>query len=219
MEKTKNYGFNKPDLTDPATIDPLNANFDKIDEELMPYRVSILTDIDMTIASGNEFAEYDLTEELSPVVLDLMWSGLWNRRLQISMTDSTNGMDFVVELNEKSSSDEKRVFSGVAPNPSAVGKVSRFDLEIYQKETETEMYPVKLLVSRTVSGTSSGNGDSPAITAISVTEAADGTVTMVNALANGGTETLVLSPDANGNPNKLTYNGTEIPITWNEVTV
>ena len=58
----------------------------------------------------------------------------------------------------------------------------------------------------------------PAIADIAVTEAADGSVTMVNTLVGGGTETLVISPDANGNPSKLTYNGTEIPITWTEAT-
>ena len=63
-----------------------------------------------------------------------------------------------------------------------------------------------------------GVSEKPAVTNISVTESADGTVTMVNTLADGGTETLVISPDASGNPSKLTYNGAEIPITWNEVT-
>ena len=58
----------------------------------------------------------------------------------------------------------------------------------------------------------------PTIRDIAVTEAADGSVTMVNTLKDGGTETLVVSPDANGNPSKLTYNGTEIPITWTEAT-
>jgi hypothetical protein len=52
------------------------------------------------------------------------------------------------------------------------------------------------------------------VTAISVTEAADGTVTMVNTLEGGGTETIVIGADANGNPNKLTVNGKEIPISW-----
>lgn len=61
-------------------------------------------------------------------------------------------------------------------------------------------------------------GNDYAVTAISVTESADGTVTIANTLDNGEPETLVISPDANGNPSKLTYNGTEIPITWNEVT-
>lgn len=51
------------------------------------------------------------------------------------------------------------------------------------------------------------------VNSISVTEATDGTVTMVNTLEEG-TETIVLTPDANGNPNKLTYNGKEIPISW-----
>lgn len=52
------------------------------------------------------------------------------------------------------------------------------------------------------------------VTAISVTEAEDGTVTMVNTLESGGTETIVLTADESGNPSKVTYNGTEIPIEW-----
>jgi hypothetical protein len=55
--------------------------------------------------------------------------------------------------------------------------------------------------------------DNSKIEAISITEAADGVVTMVNTL-DEGTETIVVSADANGNPNKLTYNGKEIPIEW-----
>lgn len=77
---------------------------------------------------------------------------------------------------------------------------------------------VNLAIFAEGNGSATGGGDDPAITAISVTESADGTVTMVNTLEGGGTETIVISPDANGNPSKLTYNGTEIPITWNEVT-
>lgn len=48
---------------------------------------------------------------------------------------------------------------------------------------------------------------------ISVTEAADGSVTMVNTL-DSGTETIVIGADENGNPNNLTYNGKEIPCEW-----
>lgn len=60
-----------------------------------------------------------------------------------------------------------------------------------------------------------GGGDAgPGVTAISVTEAADGTVTMVNTLTTGGTETIVISPDANGKPGSITYNGVAIPIEW-----
>lgn len=62
----------------------------------------------------------------------------------------------------------------------------------------------------------SAGADGPAVTAISVTEGEDGTVTMVNTLDNGETETIVVIPDASGNPASLTYNGTEIPITWTE---
>lgn len=78
--------------------------------------------------------------------------------------------------------------------------------------TEQLIEEVKSLVAA-----SGGDVAAPtaSVTAISVTEATDGTVTMVNTLDNGETETIVISPDADGNPNKLTYNGTEIPITWN----
>ena len=58
-----------------------------------------------------------------------------------------------------------------------------------------------------------GGASGAAVTAISVTEAADGTVTMVNTLEEG-TETIVIGADASGNPNKLTVNGKEIPISW-----
>jgi hypothetical protein len=51
------------------------------------------------------------------------------------------------------------------------------------------------------------------VNSIAVTEATDGTVTMVNTLEEG-TETIVLTPDASGNPYRLTYNGKEIPISW-----
>ena len=57
-------------------------------------------------------------------------------------------------------------------------------------------------------------GGGEPITGISITEAADGTVTMVNTLSTGGTETIVISPDANGNPGSITYNGVAIPIEW-----
>lgn len=52
------------------------------------------------------------------------------------------------------------------------------------------------------------------VSAIAITESADGTVTMVNTLSSGETETIVIGADANGNPNKLTVNGKEIPIDW-----
>lgn len=51
------------------------------------------------------------------------------------------------------------------------------------------------------------------VKAVSVTEAADGTITMVNTLPEG-TEIILLTPDADGNPGKLTYNGQEVPISW-----
>lgn len=57
----------------------------------------------------------------------------------------------------------------------------------------------------------STNITSNALTAVSMTEAPDGTITIVNTLDNG-TETIILSTDENGNPNKLTYNGNEIPF-------
>lgn len=51
------------------------------------------------------------------------------------------------------------------------------------------------------------------VTDISITEAADGTVTMYNTLASGS-ETIIITPDVNGRPVSLTYNGKTIPITW-----
>lgn len=59
-----------------------------------------------------------------------------------------------------------------------------------------------------------GTDSADVVSAISITEAADGTVTMVNTTESGNTETIVITPDMNGNPYKLTYNGKEIPIRW-----
>ena len=56
-------------------------------------------------------------------------------------------------------------------------------------------------------------GSAGTLKSVSITEHADGSVTMVNTLESS-TETIVISADANGNPNKLTYNDEEIPIEW-----
>ncbi len=57
----------------------------------------------------------------------------------------------------------------------------------------------------------------PTVTDVTVTENADGSVTMVNTLSDGSTETIVVTADADGNPNSMTVNGAVIPVTWNEV--
>ena len=57
------------------------------------------------------------------------------------------------------------------------------------------------------------SGKMEPVTGISVTESADGTLAMVNTLDNG-METIILTPDENGNPSRLSYNGKEIPISW-----
>lgn len=57
-------------------------------------------------------------------------------------------------------------------------------------------------------------GSGGTVSAIAITESADGTVTMVNTLSRGETETIVIGADANGNPNSLTYNGVEISFSY-----
>ena len=52
------------------------------------------------------------------------------------------------------------------------------------------------------------------IAGVAITEAADGTVTMVNTLSSGETETIIVSADAEGNPNGLSYNGVAIPFSY-----
>jgi hypothetical protein len=59
-----------------------------------------------------------------------------------------------------------------------------------------------------------GTGSADVVSSISITEDADGIITMVNTTESGNTETIIITPDANGNPNKLTYNGMEIPLSW-----
>lgn len=62
-------------------------------------------------------------------------------------------------------------------------------------------------------------GDTTAtVTGVSITEATDGSVTMVNTLSDGSTETIVISADADGNPSGLTYNGIAIPLTYTKET-
>ena len=56
------------------------------------------------------------------------------------------------------------------------------------------------------------------IASISIAEASDGTVTMVNTLEDGETETIVISADADGNPAGMTYNGIVIPLTFTKET-
>ena len=56
------------------------------------------------------------------------------------------------------------------------------------------------------------------VTDISINEATDGSVTMVNTLSDGSTETIGISADADGNPSGLTYNGVAIPLTYTKET-
>lgn len=62
-------------------------------------------------------------------------------------------------------------------------------------------------------GSGGSGGTTSTLTSVSVTEAADGTVTMVNKLESGS-ETIVIKPDEGGNPASVTYNGTAIPVEW-----
>jgi flagellar biosynthesis/type III secretory pathway M-ring protein FliF/YscJ len=56
------------------------------------------------------------------------------------------------------------------------------------------------------------------VTDISIAIAADGTVTLVSNLDNNESDNIVISTDANKNPNSLTINGSTIPITFTEAT-
>ena len=61
---------------------------------------------------------------------------------------------------------------------------------------------------------SSGGTSGETVTKFKVTESLDGTVTMENNLASGNTEKIVFTPDANGNPCSVSYNGVSTPIEW-----
>ena len=52
------------------------------------------------------------------------------------------------------------------------------------------------------------------VAGVAITEGADGSVTMVNTLESGATETIIVSADAEGNPNGLSYNGVAIPFSY-----
>jgi hypothetical protein len=45
-------------------------------------------------------------------------------------------------------------------------------------------------------------------------EGADGSIKMTNTWKNFGKEVVIVNADAEGNPNGLVYNGTEIPLTF-----
>jgi hypothetical protein len=81
-------------------------------------------------------------------------------------------------------------------------------IRVYVMEVPTQDIPYSLHFG------CSGGASGAAVIAISVTEAADGSVTMVNTLEGGGTETIVIGADENGNPSNLTVNGKEIPVSW-----
>ena len=53
-----------------------------------------------------------------------------------------------------------------------------------------------------------------AVCDISLAESGDGAITMVTTLEDGKHDRIMPTADENGNPNKLTYNGKEIPLSW-----
>ena len=101
-----------------------------------------------------------------------------------------------------------------APATAEVGQhivVSAVDENGKATETQAVTFPVKV----SNDGYTEITGQR-GIVDIAVTEAEDGTVTMVNTLEGGVSETIHIIPDENGNPMTLTYNGVDIPITWTE---
>lgn len=52
------------------------------------------------------------------------------------------------------------------------------------------------------------------VTAIAMTEKIGGSVVLVNSLVGGGTETVTVEADADGNPVSVTRNGITVPITY-----
>ena len=127
-------------------------------------------------------------------------------------------VDFATSRNTIFSSPDPAYYDLYTENGVIVTEQADGSVTFQCKSVPAADIIVNLAIFAEGNGSTTGGGDDPAITDIAVTESADGSVTMVNMLVGGGTETLVISADANGNPSKLTYNGTEIPITWTEAT-
>lgn len=154
----------------------------------------------------------------------------------------TSTHELCVTLNQEAKSNGDRILSGIGLDlmyPVAdIFECHFFRLYVNETGVAFSFTPAALnfqlnQMVRSVNGTApdaAGNVDVakataeeviaaiPMVTAVTVTEAADGTVTMTNTFDNGNTDTFVISPDASGNPVKLTVNGVEIPITWTEAT-
>lgn len=126
----------------------------------------------------------------------------------ISITD-VNGTTTAIVKNGHDGNDGTAGKDGKDGKNGADGKTP-IKGEDYFTEAEKQEIIDEVLEQIPEGGGDAGSG----VTAISVTEAADGTVTMVNTLTTGGTETIVISPDANGKPGSITYNGVAIPIEW-----
>lgn len=127
-------------------------------------------------------------------------------------------VDFVTSSNTIFASPDPDYYDLYTENGVIVAEQSDGSVTFQCESVPDADIIVNLAIFADGAGGGTGGGESSAIKSIAVTESADGTVTMTNTLDNGEPETLVISPDANGNPIKLTYNGTEIPITWTEVT-
>lgn len=155
---------------------------------------------------------------------------------------ATSSHEICVTLNQEIRSDGNRMLSNIGLDPlypvADIFECHFFRLYVYETEAVFSFTPAALnyqlnQMVRSVNGTApdaAGNVDvpkataeeviaaMPMVTAVTVTESTDGTVTMTNTFEDGSTETVVVSPDESGNPAKLTINGTEIPITWTEAT-
>ena len=73
---------------------------------------------------------------------------------------------------------------------------------------------VQDMIDEALEGFDGGGTDGATVSSISITESVDGSVTMVNTLSDGSTETIVIPADTEGNPSGLTYNGVAIPLTY-----
>lgn len=157
MTETKNFGFQKPDPADRVDVGVINENFDKVDKALTPYIVVVDKDINMNYAAGEEetISAFILTDLLTSAAEGILTEGGKGRAIQLILSDSTNGITaFKVALDEMHTTSANTVFSGVAPNPAALGVSSRFDLEFTPLEDGS--YKIRLLVSRTVGGSGGG---------------------------------------------------------------
>ena len=230
MQKTENFGFNKPEAADPMDVAALNENFDIADRELKKaggaYTLDLRDFVTVQYPGENEAEQlFSVTESIDAAALMEAIQVGRTVKIECRLGYAIGPLQYTADIHvlltdmvaQENSDGDRRILAGIG-HDFINGVSDKLVYHLYKLYVGTgddgALYVDFGFTPAVSQGQQEGSG--PAIVDIVVVERLDGTVTMVNTLEGGGTETLVLTPDESGNPNKLTCNGTEIPISWTE---